>query len=264
MFGKLLKPGPRYSWKRVALTVTLSCCCLSGGASGLYLFSRYVTHLHVTNETSVIQAVVQTAGEYAPLQTTYLAEVLELSHDKPANFSAFDLEKGCERLLASQVIREALIKKIKPDTLYVEYAMRTPIAFLGDYTNTALDEGGALFPYLPFYPPRHLPELYLGGEAPPNPWGETIGEEQARLVSDILDRFEVGALERIDLSQSHAPSAGQRQIVLVLKGGTILRLTSKNYPQELAHYFILAEQLSQEASVIDFRNPEVAYITYEE
>jgi len=178
MFGRLLKPGPRYSWKKVALIVTLSCCCISGGATAAYIFYRYTKHLQATNEASVIQALMQSAAQYAPLQTTYLAEVLELSQDRSVNLSQFDLEEAHERLMATRVIREAHIKKIKPALIYLDYALRKPIALLGDYTNTALDQEGILFPYLPFYPPRHLPEVYLGGKAPPNPWEEKLEEKQ--------------------------------------------------------------------------------------
>ncbi len=263
MFGRLLKPGPKYSWKRVFFTVALSTFCLSGGATAIYLFYRYTDHLHTTNETSVIYAVVQTAAQYAPLQTSYLSEVLELSDDHPVNFSRFNLDEAHERLMATHMIREALIKKIKPGILYVDYQIRQPIAYLADYTNTAIDEEGTLFPYLPFHPPRHLPQVYLGAHAPPNPWGERMHPKQLAFVSAILERFDPGRVERIDLSQSEALSAGTRQIVLVLKNGPIVRLTPKKYAQELTHYHILAMQIQTgKGSIIDFRNPEVAYITY--
>ncbi len=264
MLGKLLKPGPKYSWKKVILIVALSCCCISGGASAAYFFYLYAQHLHATNEASVIEAVVQTAGHYAPLQTAYLSEVLELARDRPVNFSRFDLDEAYERLMATHVIREALIKKIKPNILYVDYGMRDPAAYLGDYTNTALDREGVLFPYLPFYPPRRLPEIYLGAHAPPNPWGERLKEKSLALIQDMLGYFEPGEIKRIDLSQSEAPSAGTRQIILVLKNGLILRLTPKNYAKEVEHYRILKTQIPMgKGCVIDFRNPEVAYISYE-
>lgn len=259
-----MKPGPRYSWKKVVLILTLSCFSISGGATATYLFYFYVKRLQATDETSVIQAVVQTAGEYAPLQTTYLAEILELSQDRPANLSQFDLGKAKSRLLASHVIRKALIKKIKPNTLYLNYEVRKPIAFLGDYTNTAFDQEGFFFPYLPFYAPRLLPEVYIGVEAPPNPWGEKMNPKQIEIVRSLLNRFEPGVLKRIDLSQWEAPTAGKRQIVLVLEKEVILRLTPKKYAQELTNYFILADQMTKKAEVIDFRNESVAYIKYGE
>ncbi len=228
-----------------------------GGAYITYLSTK---HVQATHATSMIEAVVQTAAAYAPLQTTYFAEVLELSQDRPANFAHFDLDEAYERLMATQVIRKALIKKIKPNILYIDYALRKPIAFLGDYTNTAIDADGNLFPYLPFYSPRLLPYVYVGEKAPPNPWGERV---EVRSVNAILSRFEPGEVEQIDLAQSEAESGGKRQIVVILKEGTILRLTPKNYAQELTNYFMLAEQLTKSPRVIDFRNPEVAYIKYE-
>lgn len=263
MFSKLLKPGPKYSWKKVLFIVVLSSCCLSGGTTATYLFLRYIQLLHATNEASVIQIIVQTSTQYAPLQTAYLSEVLELSQERPTNFSRFDLDEAKERLMATHVIQEARMKKIKPNMLYIDYDMRQPIAYLGDYTNTALDGEGVFFPYEPFYPPRRLPQIYLGSEAPPNPWGKQLDKNQLDLVCAILSRFDVGVIERIDLSQSASSSAGRRQIVLVLQNGTILRLTPKNYAQELTNYHILAAQVSiDKGCVMDFRNPQVAYIRH--
>ncbi|MCC5831433.1 MAG: hypothetical protein JJU12_00115 [Chlamydiales bacterium] len=263
MFRRLLKPGPKYSWKKVFLVLALSCCGISGGTAAGYFFYRYTCRLHEADEASVIEAIVQTAALYAPLQTAYLSEVLDLSGDRPSNFSRFDLKEAYERLVATYIIREACIKKIKPNILYLEYEAREPIAYLGDYTNTAIDGEGALFPYLPFYPPRRLPEVYLGAYAPPNPWGEKLEGESLAFVHAILRGFQPGSVERIDLSQSKAASAGTRQIVVVLKKGPILRLTPKNYAQELEYYHILAAQISLDGGcVLDFRNPEVAYIFY--
>lgn len=260
---KYIKPGPRYPWKKVVLLITLSTFCLSGGSTATYLFYRYTQRLHRTNTGSVIQVIVQATAEYAPLQATYLAEVLELSQDMPVNLSQFEIDEAYERLRATHFIREALIKKIKPNILYVEYAVRKPIAFLGDYTNTVMDEEGVFVPYLPFYSPRSLPEIYLGAKAPPNPWGERAESKYVEWARAILARFETGVLKRIDFSQCESPSSGTRQIVLTLEEGTLLRLTPKNYAQELTYYFIISDRMEERvrSSVIDLRNPEVAYIT---
>lgn len=262
MLRKLLRAGPRYHWKKVVLIVVFSSICFSGGTAAALLFYCYVKHLHATNDTSVIQAVIQTSGQYAPLQTTYLAEVLELSRDKPINLSQLDLKAAHERLLATHVIQEALLKKIKPNYLYIDYQIRQPVAFLGDYTNTALDREGKFFPFLPFYSPRKLPEVYLGTSAHSNPWGANLEPKQLCLAIDILGHFKEGEVKRLDLSQIEDPSAGRRQIVVVLEKGLILRLSLKNYPQELTYYFMLDGQMIEKASVIDLRNPQVAYISY--
>ncbi|MCH9627426.1 MAG: hypothetical protein S4CHLAM2_10660 [Chlamydiales bacterium] len=260
---KFLNPGPRYSWKKVVLLIALSTFCLTGGTVGAYLFYRYTQHLHATNASSVVQAVVQATADYTPLQTAYLAEVLELSQDKPVYLSQFEIDEAHERLKATHLIRHALIKKIKPNILYIEYDVRKPLAFLGDYSNTIMDEEGVFVPYLPFYSPRLLPEIYLGAQAPPNPWGESMESKYVEWAHAILARFESGVLKRIDFSQCESPSSGTRQIVLTLEEGTLLRLTPKNYAQELTYYFMILDRMAERvrSSVIDLRNPEVAYIT---
>lgn len=258
-----LQPGPRYTWKKVVLILFLSCCVISGSATVGYIFYRYATHWQMTNEACLIQALVQTTSYHNPLQTTYLAEVLELSSDTPQYLSTFDIEEGNVRLLATQIIKKAHLKKIKPNILYVEYSLREPIAFLEDYTNTAIDLQGTFFPFTPFYSPSYLPKIYLGEHAPPDPWGESMKTEHIELVTKILQKIEPSQVERIDLSQIEADSAGKRELVVILKGGSILRLTPKNYIQELTNYSILEQNLLQDKAnqyIVDLRIPEVAYL----
>lgn len=247
-----LKPGPNYSWKKVLLILSLSTACISGGAGVSLLFFRYA---QAKKGSVPIHALVQNGA----LPTSFLAEVLSLSQDQPTLFAKFDVKKGSELLMKSHLFKEVRLKKIKPDILYVDYRIREPIAYLGDQTNTAIDKEGYLFPYLPFSLPKVLPLINLT----PHSWGECIESKWMDLICDLLNRFEPGEIERIDLSLCSSPSAGKRQLVLTLKGGKLLRLTPKNYIQELKSYFILDEQLTEKPTVIDFRNPSVAYISYE-
>lgn len=256
MFRKLLSSGPRYSWKKVVLIVCVSSTCVSGVWSGLYTYNAYRN----SHATSVIEAVVHTGRQ---LPTTYLAEVLELSRDHPTQLHTFDLKAAKQRLLATHVLEDVALKKIKPDKLFIDYTLRTPIAYLADYTNTALGQHGALFPAQPVYTPRTLPKVYLGGLAPPQPWGAALADEQMRTVQTILEAFGPQKLQQIDLSQSRDPSAGARQIVLTLEEGRLLRLNPKNVSTQLAHYFMLEANMPESVSVIDLRTPELAFIQYD-
>lgn len=224
-----------------------------------------------------ISALIQTGPEREALQTAYLAELLDLSVDQPTNLYAFDLRKGEKKLLASPLIASAHIKRIPPNALYVDYEVRKPIAWLGDYQNIAIDKEGYLFPISPFFAPKELPEIYLGlpdfGE-PEDASGRRGGLWQTPLQNRYLDlafemiHFLVGSaprdglrIKRIDVSNAFAPSLGQREIVLFTEEDLILdregkamccvfpkmlRLSPKDYVQQMNNFLSLRKNIMED------------------
>ena len=93
--------------------------------------------------------IVQTGMQREALHSDYIAELLDLSSDHPKLFSAFDEEAGKKLLLKSPVIKEASIKKIPPNMLYVDYTVRKPEALLANFSNIAVDKEGYVFPLTP-------------------------------------------------------------------------------------------------------------------
>lgn len=245
-----------------------------------------------------IKAIVQTGPQKEALNTTYLAELLDLSVDRPLLSSEINLSEAEAKLLASPVIKTASVKLKEPGILFIDYTTRQPIAFLHDFENIALDKEGYPFPVTPFYSPKNLPEIYLGKEEPLE-WNQPIISKQKDLAFDLFkilsgpvvrDLFNI---KRIDVSNAFAESYGRREIVLLtedeiystLKGREILfifprllRLSTKNYSQELSNYLKLrATLLGKEkqqlvypegdeairiapSKIIDFRINQLAFI----
>jgi hypothetical protein len=259
-------PGPQYSWKKVVLVLILSSITLSGSAVASYLFYSYAKDQQIAYATDTVQAIIQTTPQtgvqYAPLQTAYLAEVLALSADCPTKLCQFDLHDAKRRLLATNIIKDVRLKKIKPDILFIHYSIRAPLAYLEDYSNTAIDEEGVIFHYSPFYPPRHLPCLYLGKNDPLCPWGGEIKQEHLMLIEKLFTLLGREKIKRIDISQIDANSAGKRELTIIFKEGSILRLAPKNYVQQLANYSILKNTILKESTptIIDLRISDVAYL----
>src|ERR1700722_3735336 len=234
--------GPKYSWKKVALVLILSSLAAFSFAWMGYALYLYVQRLQRTQAGSLIQAIIQTSEQYTHLQTAYLAEVLDLSADRPVASHHFDLEEAKRKLLASIIIKDVRLKKVKHDLLFIQYSTRIPIALLENYTNTAIDEEGVLFPYSPFYSPRSLPYIYLGSP-PSQPWGEKINKKILLLMQTLFSSLGTEKIKRIDLSFADSGSSGRRELVILLKCGTILRLTPKNCVQQLSNYTTLQKTL---------------------
>lgn len=235
--------------------------------------------------------IIQTGPHRDHLSSRFLAEILDLSIDKPTKLSALDCKMAAEKLKSLPMIKEAKVKTIRPDIVYIDYVMRTPIAFLYDIQNAALDEYGCAFPFSPFYSPKQLPEIFLGLEvASADCFHRQIQGKKLDLAFDVLSMLKKIAfswgfvIKRIDVSKAFEKSLGKKEIVLQLESkqhelytmskshfSHILRINPENYAKSLGNYLILHKELMMEEGfydysfkkedrVIDLRLENLAYI----
>lgn len=277
----------QWSYRQAAFCLigsTLTTLLLSTGSYALWKKSR---RARLEDSRHRIAAIVQTGPEKEALKTAYLAELLDLSVDRPTPLYAFDVKEGQKKLEACPLIASASLTRIDPGTIYIDYTVRKPIARLGDYENVGIDKSGYLFPLSPFFSPKNLPEIYLG--LPPfgsekDEQGREGGRWQAPLqVRHLQLAFEIlraldGApwregmqVKRVDVSNAFAPSSGQREIVLITEdevlseeGKTVclfpklLRLPAKNYGQQLSNF------LSLRRSMLDDYRLQIAKVHFTE
>jgi len=253
---------------------TLLTLALSLGS--YYLWTKH-RQTRLNDEKYRIVAIIQTGPEKEALKTAYLAELLSLSADQSLSIYAFDLKKAERKLLSSPLIRDAKIKRLPPGTLYIDYEVRKPIAWLADYQNTGIDRDGYLFPMTPFFSPKQLPEIYLGMPAfgsqedrsgrKGGQWLTPVQNRYLALAFEILQFFEGSPwkeglrVKRIDVSNAFAPSLGQREVVLfteeelnvrqndreiVCVFPKILRLAPKDYSQQLGNFFALRRSMMED------------------
>jgi len=281
------------------------CATLSMCFGGYWAWSKYHQN-KILDEKYRVVSIVQTGPEKEALKTAYLAELLGLSADRPVSLYSIDCREVEKKLLSSPLIKSAVVKRMPPATIYIDYEVRKPIATLADYKNIAIDREGYLFPFASFFSPKEIPEIYLGlppfgaeADAMGRKGGQWLVPLQNSFIALAIDvyRFLEGCpwregfrLKRIDVSNAFAPSLGQREIVLFTeeewvirnKDGEcscvfpkILRITPKNFQQQLSNFFILRRNMEEEyrkqlgsigtpsrfaPRIIDLRIPQLAFV----
>lgn len=258
------------------LSLPVALFCIVGSmffcAGGGYALFKKQIRSWALSSPPVIEAIVQTGPQKEALKIEYLAELLQLASDRPCKVSAFQVEEARRALLRSPLIASAEVKLIKPSTIYVDYTVRQPIAWLEDYENVVIDKEGYPFPFAPFFSPKNLPSLYygwgrFGGDTASAQWGRSLSGKEVTLSLDLLHVITSGLdspvsrLVRIDISHAFAESYGMREIVILFEDKVVvrscdqdieyiiprlLRLSPKNYAQELGNYLVLRGQLGEE------------------
>ena len=259
--------------KALAYLIGSVCLSFSLSLAGYFLW-QHCKQKRLVDPKYHIGAIVQTGPEKEALKTDYLAELLELSSDRPISLYAFNCRCAERKLLASPLIASASVKKLDEGAIYIDYEVRRPIATLADYRNIGIDAEGYLFPIAPFFTPKELPEIYLG--LPPfgaaeDPFGRRGGQWQIPLDNQFLKLAmkilhllrespwkEGFRVKRIDVSNACCSSLGQREIVLfteeeiLLNEGVcctfpkFLRLSPKDFAQQLHHFCLLRRSMEED------------------
>jgi hypothetical protein len=250
---------------------------VSGSALMGWLYYQHAKKKRLQDDQYRIIAIVQNTPQTESLKTGYLAELLNLSLDKPVNLYLFNPLEGERKLLACPVIKHAAIKKILPGTLYIFYEIRVPCAYLANGTNTGLDEEGNIFPFYPFFTPKRLPSIRLGTSLDLR-WGSGLKNNQELQLAVLLIKYfnqenrlngNPFYLKQIDAADAYAESYGQRQIVITLETDQgsqfLLRLNTEHFQQNLTNFFALQKtfKIGQLPEIIDFRIPQLAFIKKE-
>ena len=278
-------------FKKAMIRILLVTCLISGSAAFAVLYYFHIREMQLQDERYTLSALSQKG----PLSSEYFAELFNLSVDRPTNIYQFNADEAKKKLFASPIIKSAEIEKIKPGTLSIEYTLRRPIAYLSDFSNTAIDVEGFLIPIEPFFPKGEMPEIAIGDLGDSIKWGEQLHFSRFTKAMDLLRLFSERenkiSLKKIDVSKAESLSCGVREIVVVLEEHSvqeydgltyeyifpkILRLNPDNIYDQLSNYKILREHLvnqeipqlfdpeelsiTAQTKIIDLRIPNLALI----
>ena len=276
----------KLSFNRSIIWILGSTLLISGSSAMAWLYFLQMKDKRLNDDQYRIVAIVQSSDRPEALKTSFLAEILELSMDRPVNLYRFNLKDAERKLQSCPLVKKASIKKILPGTLYIHYKLRRPCAILGDCANTAIDKKGNLFPFKPFFTPKNLPVLYLDERHKDDlNWGRALNEQQLDLFLDLSRNFlqlnfEHFMVTQIDLSHVQDESCGQRQIVIVLKeinAGSVssesrkiyIRLDVEHYKQGIKNFYQLFQKYFRGSNrdvkqvIVDLRLSHLAFIKNE-
>lgn len=221
--------------KIALLWISASVILISGSFALALYFYQMQKRDRLMSPEFTIKRIVQTSGSKESLKSTLLEELLDLSKDVPQNLYQYSLEEGEKRLLAHPLIKEAKLAKIYPNSLYVDYTLKEPIAIDIDWENSAIDKEGMRFPLRPFLTPKSLPRVYFGGHEGLMP----LFKELIFALSNIKG----ARIELLDLSRITDASWGRREIDIEITQSyqqkrfrCFLRLPVKNWTEAISDY----------------------------
>lgn len=257
------------AWLRIFFLVL----SISGSAWLLFFAYSFFWNARAKDPRYTIVAILQTGPEKEALKTSFLAELLSLSTDSPTNLYQFDLSLAKQKLLKFPLIKEAQLKRIPPGTLYIDYTIRKPIAYIADRKNTAIDSEGVLIPFKPFFSPKKLPEVKIGLKDEKLVWGDKLSDPNGELAFRVLHCIKKWDLPLIalDVSKADKESLGEEKIILTLEKGDIQSMTSfctlvlnrEKFEENLNRFKNLMEYKKEiliGSKILDFRIDNLAYI----
>ncbi len=255
--------------------ISLSVFFISGSAATALLFYKEQNKQKQKDPKYTIVAIVQTGPDRDRLKTVFLSDLLELSIDKPQNLYSFSLSEAKKKICKCPVVKSCNLKKISPGTLYVEYSIRKPIAYIGDFSNTAVDAEGIMIPFQPFFSPKRLPKISLGMpyyKAIDNgmPWGSHINPPEFTIFAEIISALERCSdlrVDHIDLSNIFMESPGKKEIIVELSDHSkgelpiTLRLNAQKFLHSIEAFFTMRSQLTVGYSIVDLRMQPIGLIS---
>jgi len=203
----------------VSLILSAFCSFLA-----LWAYGRFLTQ-RANDPKYELKKVIQTGPDKQALASEVLIEILGLNSEK-ANYYTFSTQAAEKALEGHMLIQKAHVKKVHPDTLYIDYTACTPFFRLLDYSNAALDSQARLIPLSPFFRPGNLCPVYLGlpGFGTEGlEWGVDLKGKKVDLAYELYDFFSSDpkakrfSIERIDVSRAFKASRGQREVIVYLK-----------------------------------------------
>jgi hypothetical protein len=199
-----------------------------------------------------LRFVDQVSSTPASLSHRELLEAVGLPEGHTVNLYAVDVEEWEERLLTHPALRTAQVQKQLPDTLRINYSLRSPLLRIADRKDIVMDQEGRLFTDCAFGDAHRLPDVYTGLSAEELQPGQFLDVERLGLILRIFAAAQHLALKQVDLSRAFEENVAQRELVL-MSGDCLLRLHPEHLEESLRQ---ISHLEIEEYEIVDLRIPE--------
>jgi hypothetical protein len=252
---------------KAVLIIVLSVIIFS--SINIYFFIQYKKYQKrkLFDPNYNITSILHSTKDDLRLDTSYLAEVLKLSKDKPRNIYLYPINEAEDLLNNEPIIKNAKIKKIKNNTLKIDYEIKKPIGLIYDFENIGFDEDYNMFFLAPYIEKKNLIDVYLNIESEDLDLKKPYLDDRLKLAKKIIfDISSIGFLDLvkinlIDVSKAYHPSYGKQEIIFTIleeirvdinsKNVKLifpryLRLPINNYLQQLSNYLSLRKKMQKD------------------
>ena len=247
--------GEKLPFKRAVIAILAATAVISGGAAFSLLYYFHIQESQKHDPAFYLRVLEQKGG----LPQNYIEELLGLCIDQPVNRLEFDSGEARKQLLNSPLIKSAEVKTSLPNACHVMYSLYEPVAVLADWDNAALDSGGRIIPWRPFFSKEGLPLVAIGG-AQDVKWGDKLKLQRVQLALKLLQSLPLGEVRLIDVSRVELPSFGKRELIVTLEKA-IVRLNPDEWESGWKNFLKMRLLLNEKPlSVIDLRISKLGYM----
>lgn len=219
-----------------------------------------------TSPEFLITGIYQTGSKKEGISTNALAEMLDLSIDRPVHLLDFDEKKMEQKLMSTPIFKSVKITKRKPAAIMIDYDLREPIAICSDYLDAVIDDEGVIFPYRDFFTQKKLPTVYFGVAEE----GDLQAKKEVffRLLKTAKNKLEPIQFQvvMIDVSKLFADSFSKRELILKVEQEEsslpftyYLRMNGHDQEMLLSNFIVLFhKELKQKQKLWLKLHPELA------
>jgi hypothetical protein len=214
--------------------------CVVSLPTYLYLYGKKET------KPKVLTTLIQKTSFSTPISPRFFSDYLMLNPSgKWLEISKLDETKIENKLKEFPIFDKIQAHILSTGELEIAYDLKKPQFLLADFTNLAIDPKGSIFPLRPFFPPKKIPQVYLGIQS--IDWKSINNIKKALQIQKILDEIlddEID-IEMIDLSNQDHKVSSLKQIVVTLSYKGIkhyLRLSPDHLEKALLRYLTLYKE----------------------
>ncbi|WP_100934222.1 hypothetical protein [Candidatus Chlamydia corallus] len=214
----LFPPGPRYSLCYALTFIMLSLLACVPIFCWLFLPELSLSKFN----PSPIRNLFLVSSTLSRVPPTAIAEHLYLSADFPTYLHQFSIKEAESSLNALGIFSSLVIEK-SPDNkgITIFYTLHTPIAYVGNQSNTLCNLEGNCFLCQPYFPSLNLPQIFFSQE---DLEMEKLPKKKMTLAAILLKELAMEFPKIIDLSLTDSYPG---EIIVTLSSGSLLRLPTK-------------------------------------